>query len=94
MRATGPPMRALLGFIAGALSVLVFHQGTWALFHVLGLMPPPYPMDPVPPWDVPLTDGWTPRDMLVVAAIHMVWGIGTGFTLQTLPPRSPRRATG
>ncbi len=47
--------RVLFGFIAGALSVLVFHQGVWWLFHLGGLMPPAYPMDPVPPWGVPRT---------------------------------------
>ena len=46
-------MRAVLGFIAGAISVLVFHQGAWALFYLGGLMPPPYPTTPIPPWGVP-----------------------------------------
>ena len=55
MRSMDPPMRAVLGFVAGVISVLVFHQGSWALFHLVGLMPPPYPMGPVPPWSVPLT---------------------------------------
>jgi hypothetical protein len=55
MRSMDPPMRAFLGFLAGALSVLIFHQSVWALFHLGGLMPPPYPMSPVPPWSVPLT---------------------------------------
>jgi hypothetical protein len=50
-----PPMRAVLGFVAAAISVLVFHQGAWALLHLAGLMPPPYPMGPVPPWRVPQT---------------------------------------
>jgi hypothetical protein len=46
--------RALLGFVAGAASVLTFHQGMWALLHAAGLMPPaPYPTDPVPPLGVP-----------------------------------------
>ena len=47
-------MRALLGFVAAALSVLTFHQLTWALLHAAGLWPPaPYPTDPVPPLGVP-----------------------------------------
>jgi hypothetical protein len=54
MPATAPPIRALLGFVAGALSVLIFHQGAWALLHAAGLLPAPYPIDPVPPWGVPL----------------------------------------
>lgn len=46
--------RAVLGFIAAALSVLTFHQGTWALLHAAGLWPlAAYPIDPVPPLGVP-----------------------------------------
>jgi hypothetical protein len=52
-----PPMRALLGFIAAVISVLIFHQGMWAALHALALpglaMPPPYPIDPIPPWVIP-----------------------------------------
>ena len=45
--------RAGAGFAAGAVSVLVFHQGMWALLHALGLMPPAFPTAPVPPFGVP-----------------------------------------
>jgi hypothetical protein len=55
MHSMDPPKRAVLGFVAGVISLLVFHQGAWALFHLFGRMPPPYPMGPVPPWSVPLT---------------------------------------
>jgi hypothetical protein len=49
------PKRALLGFCAAVLSVLIFHQGMWALLYGLGIMPrPPYPMTPVPPFGIPL----------------------------------------
>ena len=52
-----PAMRALFGFIAGALSVLIFHQGMWEALHLLNLpglgMPAPYPTGPVPPFGVP-----------------------------------------
>jgi hypothetical protein len=52
-----PLMRALLGFLAAVISVLTFHAAAWAALHVLnppGMgMPPPYPMDPVPPFGVP-----------------------------------------
>ena len=52
-----PPMRALLGFIAAAISVLIFHQGMWALLHALAVpgltMPAPYPMERVAPWAFP-----------------------------------------
>jgi apolipoprotein N-acyltransferase len=55
---TTPSMRALLGFIAAAISVLTFHQAMWEALHVLALpgltMPPPYPTRPVPPFGVPV----------------------------------------
>lgn len=46
--------RALLGFVAGFISTLTFHQLTlWAL-HALAVVPKgPYAMDPVPPFGVP-----------------------------------------
>lgn len=54
---TGIGKRIALGFVAGFVSVLIFHQAAWAMFHVLNLpglgMPPPYPTDPVPPFGVP-----------------------------------------
>jgi len=50
-------MRALLGFIAAAISVLTFHQAMWAALHSLALpglgMPPPYPTAPIPPLGIP-----------------------------------------
>jgi hypothetical protein len=46
-----------LGFVAAVISVLIFHQGMWALLHVLAVpgltMPPPFPMDHIPPFGVP-----------------------------------------
>jgi hypothetical protein len=52
-----PAKRAVLGFAAAAISVLTFHQGMWEALHLLNLpglgMPPPYPVDGVPPWSVP-----------------------------------------
>jgi hypothetical protein len=52
-----PATRAVLGFIAAAISVLTFHQAMWEALHLLALpglgMPPPYPVDPVPPFGVP-----------------------------------------
>ena len=47
------PARAILGFVAAALAVLTFHQAMWAAWHVAGLMPPPYPTTPIPPYGVP-----------------------------------------
>jgi hypothetical protein len=49
------PMRGFLGFIAGVISVLIFHQGMIAALHSLGVSPfAPYRTSPVPPWGVPL----------------------------------------
>ena len=44
----------LVGFIAGALSVLIFHQGAVAVLHALGITPrPPYGMQPTQPFGLP-----------------------------------------
>ena len=52
-----PIKRAAMGFVAAVIAVLTFHQGMWALLHVLDLqglkMPAAYPFDGVPPWHVP-----------------------------------------
>jgi hypothetical protein len=45
--------RAVPGFIAGAIAVLAFQQGAWALLHILHRMPPAWPMNRIPPWGVP-----------------------------------------
>jgi hypothetical protein len=47
-------MRAFLGFVAAAISVLTFHQGMVALLHEFGLAPfGPYRTTPVPPFGLP-----------------------------------------
>ncbi len=48
-----PPARMLLGFIAGVLSVLTFHQGMVELFHLADAAPPAWSMQLVPPYSVP-----------------------------------------
>ena len=52
-----PAMPAVLGFLAAAISVLVFHQAMWEARHLLALpglgMPPPYSTTPIPPYGVP-----------------------------------------
>lgn len=46
--------RALLGFLAGFISTLVFHQAALQLLHVAGIAPSAaWPMKPVPPFGVP-----------------------------------------
>ena len=48
-------IRALIGFVAAALSVLIFHQGMIELLHLLGLSAStPYRTTPVPPFGVPV----------------------------------------
>ena len=53
----GIDKRIALGFVAAVISVLTFHQGMWTLLHVLAIpglgMPPPFPIDGVPPFGVP-----------------------------------------
>lgn len=50
------PLAAWLatGFIAGAIAVLIFHQGALAFLHLLGVTPAaPYSMKSTPPFGVP-----------------------------------------
>jgi hypothetical protein len=48
-------MRAFLGFVAAAISVLTFHQGMIAALHGLGWAQfSAYRTTPVPPWGVPV----------------------------------------
>ena len=45
---------ALIGFAAGFISVLVFHQGVWALWGAAGKAPSPaWNLTPIPPLGVP-----------------------------------------
>lgn len=46
----------LLGFVAGFLATILFHQGLWFVFNQLGLIPlsrPAWPTDAVPPLGIP-----------------------------------------
>jgi hypothetical protein len=44
----------IVGFLAGAVAVLVFHQGAAALLHALDVIArPPYSLQPTRPWGVP-----------------------------------------
>jgi hypothetical protein len=45
-----------LGFVAGFIATLIFHQGVWFLLYQLGFIPPDrpaWPLDPIPPFGVP-----------------------------------------
>ena len=58
----------LLGFVAGAIGVLVFHQGVLLVMHALGLVAfPPYSLEPVPPLGVPR--------VLSLAFWGGIWGV-------------------
>ena len=46
--------KIIVGFIAGFLAVLIFHQGLLALLHATGLSPrAAYAMAPTQPWGIP-----------------------------------------
>ena len=45
----------MMGFVAGVVSVLTFHQGVVELFHLAGATTPAWSMRLVPPFSVPLT---------------------------------------
>jgi hypothetical protein len=74
--------RALLGFVAAAISVITFHQWMWAALHFLNLpglgMPAPYPMGPTPPWGVPR--------VIDLAFWGGLYGIVFGLALPKLRP--------
>jgi hypothetical protein len=71
------PRWLIVGFISGAVSVLVFHQGAAALLHTLGLTPrAPYSMDATAPLGVPLV--WS------LAFWGGVWGALLAATLARL----------
>ena len=47
---------SILGFFAGFLAVLIFHQSLWYLLNLVGLIPldrRAWPLDPIPPYGVP-----------------------------------------
>jgi hypothetical protein len=50
----GLPGKILIGFVAGAIGVLLFHQIVLLLGHALGLVPvAPYSLRPTPPLGIP-----------------------------------------
>ena len=51
---TSLPFQILLAFVAGALGVIIFHQGFLLLAYGVGWIPrPPYDMSSTPPFDIP-----------------------------------------
>ena len=68
----------IVGLVAGALSVLVFHQlGFWLSSKLLGTGFTLYNMRPVPPWGVPT--------ILSLAFWGGLWGIAAAFLVPRLP---------
>ena len=69
---------ALIGFIAGALSVLVFHQlGFWIANELGYARAPLYSLRPVPPFGVPA--------ILSLAFWGGLWGMAAAFLVPRLP---------
>jgi len=71
----------VVGFIAGAIAVLVFHQGAYAILHSLGFTPrAPYSMQATAPWGIPQV--WS------LTFWGGVWGIALAATFGRLdgPP--------
>jgi hypothetical protein len=84
------PRAAIAGFVAGALAVLVFHQGALLALRLAGLVPaPPWRLAPVPPFGVPA--------VLSAAFWGGIWGIalaprfgrGAGRRLGAPAPGAP-----
>ncbi len=65
----------VLGFIAGAVGVLVFHQGVLLVMHALGMVPfAPYSLEPTPPLNVP--------SVLSLAFWGGLWGIALAAMIE------------
>lgn len=48
------PRSLAAGFIAGAIAVVIFHQGMFLILNLLGMLPAkPWSFAPIPPWGVP-----------------------------------------
>ncbi|HEY5899667.1 MAG TPA: hypothetical protein VIV54_19030 [Burkholderiales bacterium] len=71
------PRWLVIGFVSGAVAVLVFHQGALALLHALDLSPRgPYSFAPTRPFGIPAL--WS------LAFWGGVWGIVLALALQRL----------
>ncbi len=74
----GAPGRAVLGFIAGALAVMTFHQGIIGALHAAGLIGfAPFPTDAVGPLGIPR--------IVDLCFWGGVWGVLFGLLLPWLP---------
>jgi hypothetical protein len=69
---------AALGFIAGAIGVLVFHQGLILVLHVFGAMPfTPYSLKPTAPFGMP--------QVMSLAFFGGLWGIALILIMVRVP---------
>lgn len=71
----------ILGFVAGFLATLLFHQGLWYVFNQIGLIPPDrlaWPLEPIPPYGVPSVISKAFWGGLWGAALAVVLGQLTG----------------
>ncbi len=69
----------ILGFVAGFLATILFHQGLWWVFNQTGVIPPDrpaWPIDPVPPFGVP--------SVIAMAFWGGLWGAGLTLVLGEL----------
>lgn len=74
----------LFGFVAGALSVLSFHQGMLALLQALEVTPcAPYP----------LAAGGQPSATLTAVLVNADWGLGTALLPASLRTRRMSMST-
>lgn len=72
----------LVGFAAGVLAVLVFHQGMVGLLHLAGVVPnPPFPMRAVAPFGLP--------QIASMAFWGGIWGIVAAAILVARPDWPP-----
>ena len=75
----------LFGFVAGFLAVLIFHQGLWYLFELVGFTPflsRAWALDPTPPLGVPAVISkafWGGVWGVVFAAIHHRFPLGARY---------------
>ena len=69
----------ILGFVAGFLATILFHQGLWFVFNQTGIIPadrPAWPLDPVPPLGIP--------SVVAKAFWGGLWGAGLTLVLGQL----------
>jgi hypothetical protein len=72
-----PAWRVVLGFIAGALGVLIFHQGLIGILYLAGVLPSaPFSLTPTAPLQVP--------QVFSLAFWGGLWGIVLVFCLEWL----------